>query len=65
MLIDCDDCVMRDIACDDCVVTFLLDRPPGAVVFDVEEQRAIRTLQAAGLAPMTRFSPRTQRAAGA
>ena len=24
MIIDCDGCQMRDLACDDCVVTFLL-----------------------------------------
>jgi hypothetical protein len=27
MLIDCDSCAMRDIACGDCVMTMLLDRP--------------------------------------
>lgn len=42
-------------ACDDCIVTYLLDRPEGAVVFDVEEERAIRTLQERGLAPNSRF----------
>ena len=59
MLIDCESCVMRDTdACDGCIVTYLLDRPPGAVVFDVEEERAIRTLQEQGLAPGSRFQPR-------
>ena len=28
MLIDCDTCTVRDVACDDCVVTFLLASPP-------------------------------------
>jgi hypothetical protein len=57
MLIDCDECVVRDTdACGDCIVTALLDRPAGAVVFDVEEERAIRTLQRAGLAPASRFA---------
>jgi len=57
MLIDCDDCALRDSdACADCIVTFLVERPEGAVVFDVEEERALRSLQRAGLAPGSRFS---------
>ena len=28
MLIDCDGCAMRNLACDDCVVTGLLGAPP-------------------------------------
>lgn len=56
MRIDCDDCVMQHTdACADCIVTFLLDRPPGAVLFDVEEERAVRALQDGGLAPHSRF----------
>lgn len=57
MRIDCDECVMQSTdACDDCVVTVLLERPPGAVVFDVAQERAVRSLQAAGLVPRTRFA---------
>ncbi|HVM14131.1 MAG TPA: hypothetical protein VM287_07355 [Egibacteraceae bacterium] len=37
-------------------MTYLLDRPAGAVVFDVEEERAVRALQAGGLAPDSRFT---------
>lgn len=56
MRIDCGDCAMQHTdTCDDCIVTYLLDRPAGAVVFDVEEERAIRTLQERGLAPTSRF----------
>jgi hypothetical protein len=59
MLIDCAECVMQDTdACADCIVTFLLDRPCGAIVFDVEQERALRTLQDAGLAPSSRFKSR-------
>ncbi len=59
MLIDCDDCTARDTAaCDDCIVSWLLDRPEGAVVFDVEEERALRALADSGLAPAVRFSAR-------
>jgi hypothetical protein len=54
--IDCDTCVARDTgACDDCLVTFLLDRPEGAIVFDVEEERALRLLEEGGLAPALRY----------
>jgi hypothetical protein len=57
MEIDCDACVLRDSdACADCVVTFLIERPEGAIVFDVEEERALRSLQGAGLAPWSRFA---------
>ena len=56
MLIDCDDCVMKATdACGDCIVTFLLDREEGAVVFDVAEERALRVLSEGGLTPASRF----------
>ncbi|MGH8886457.1 MAG: hypothetical protein ACRDYX_15030 [Egibacteraceae bacterium] len=62
MRIDCDDCRMQDTStCDDCIVTFLLDRPNGAIVFDAEQERALRVLQDAGLTPRSRF---TRRATG-
>ena len=59
MRIDCDDCAMQHTAaCDDCIVTALLDRRPDhAVVFSLEEERAIRALQRGGLAPQNRFLP--------
>jgi hypothetical protein len=57
MHIDCDDCVGQGTsACGDCFVTYLRDRPPGAVIVDVEHERAIRTLQEAGLTPVNRFA---------
>jgi hypothetical protein len=59
MIIDCDSCTMRDLACGDCIVSFVLDRPAGALVLDLEEARAVQNLQAAGLTPPDRFSPRT------
>lgn len=60
MLIDCGDCAMKDTsACDDCVVTFLLDRPEGALIIDVAEERALRALHDGGLAPANRFEPRS------
>ena len=60
MLIDCEGCPVRHIACDDCIVTFLVNREPDdAVVIDVAEVRAVRLLADAGLVPELRHVPRT------
>ncbi len=60
LYISCDECVMEGTsACADCVVTFLCEREPGdAVVIDVAEVRALRLLEAGGLAPALRHEPR-------
>jgi hypothetical protein len=60
--IDCGQCVMQHTAaCDDCVVSFIVNRQPGeAIVIDVAEARALRSLSTAGLVPELRH-----RAAGA
>jgi hypothetical protein len=52
MIINCDTCVMRDIACQDCVVTFLL-----APAEDVSEKavEAIELLASRGMVPPMRF----------
>jgi hypothetical protein len=55
MLIDCDTCVARDLACRDCVVSVLLDRPPIPVELDDAEQAAIERLSSAGLVPPLRL----------
>ncbi len=57
MIIDCDDCTMRDIACKDCVVSVLLG-PPGAVQdgFDAEEMVALGVLAESGLVPPLRLT---------
>lgn len=59
--IDCDDCAHRGSpVCDDCLVTFLCERDDGgAVVIPLEEVRAVRLLQGAGLAPANRHRRRT------
>jgi hypothetical protein len=54
MLIDCDRCVMRDLACSDCVVTVLLGPPPESG-FDEEERRALGVLADSGLVPQLRM----------
>ena len=54
MLIDCDGCAVRDLACGDCVVTVLLG-PPGSV--EVEEARALDVLADSGLVPRLQLVP--------
>ncbi|MCU0283852.1 MAG: hypothetical protein MUD13_08130 [Candidatus Nanopelagicales bacterium] len=54
MLIDCNGCVMRDIACGDCVVTVLLG-PPEAL--DDSDQVALAVLAEGGLVPPLRMMP--------
>jgi hypothetical protein len=61
MLISCDDCRMQGTdACDDCVVSYILDKPEGAVVFDAAEERAIRAMTTAGLLPEVRWRKRSE-----
>ena len=60
MLIDCDRCEMRDIACDDCVVTALLGLeaeagPDSGTDLADETAVALRHLAAGGLAPPLRL----------
>jgi hypothetical protein len=54
MVIDCDGCRMRDLACGDCVVTFLLG-PPGGL--GTAEQSALAVLADGGLVPPLRMVP--------
>jgi hypothetical protein len=60
VLIDCDGCAVRDLACGDCVVTVLLGAPPEGVELDPAEQVAIGVLADTGLVPPLRL----RRAAG-
>jgi hypothetical protein len=57
VLIDCDGCAVRDLACGDCVVTVLLGGPPGVVEVDEGEQRALEVLADSGLVPRLRLVP--------
>ena len=54
MLIECDRCVMRDIACSDCVVTALLPAPGPDGELDEAEYRALRVLADARMIPPPR-----------
>ena len=55
MVIDCDTCVMRDIACDDCVVSVLLGMPAHGAVLEEEEHLALAVLAGGGLVPPLRL----------
>lgn len=58
MLIDCDRCAVRGLACGDCVVTVLLSRPPSGVRLDDDERVAIGVLADSGLVPPLRLVSR-------
>jgi hypothetical protein len=55
MLIDCDRCQVRGLACSDCVVSVLLGEPAHAAELDGAEQQAIDVLAEAGLVPPLRL----------
>ena len=62
MLVDCDRCSMRDLACGDCVMQVLLRAPQqrnDAELYDLDaaEQAAIAVLADSGLVPPLRLSP--------
>lgn len=57
MLIDCDDCAVRDLACGDCVVTVLLGLPEAGGEVDAGERRALDVLADSGLVPRLRLVP--------
>ena len=57
MLIDCDGCAVRDLACGDCVVSVLLGAPPGGVEVDEGERQALDVLADSGLVPRLRLVP--------
>ena len=61
MLIDCETCAVRDLACGDCVVTHLLSTAPpvGAglpVELATDEAAALRVLAEHGLVPPLRLA---------
>jgi hypothetical protein len=61
MLIDCDQCEMRDLACPDCVVTALLGSSGPAEIGE-EERRALRILADARLVSPLRLQAPAARA---
>lgn len=61
VLIDCDSCTVRPLACSGCVVSVLLG-PPGDAVLDDDDRGAVEVLAASGLVPPLRLE--THRRAG-
>ena len=57
MLIDCDGCAVRDLACGDCVVTVLLGLPGVRQQVDEGERRALDVLADSGLVPRLQLVP--------
>lgn len=57
MVIDCDSCVVRGVACGDCVVTVMLGAPPGAIEVDHDEESALEVLARSGLVPRLQMTP--------
>jgi hypothetical protein len=55
VIIDCDSCEVRGLACADCVVTVLLGAPPEGVELDEAEREAIDVLAGSGLIPPLRL----------
>jgi hypothetical protein len=55
MLIDCDTCAVRGLACGDCVVSVLLGAPPSGVELDETERHALAVLADAGMVPQLRL----------
>lgn len=56
MLIDCDDCAVRDLQCGDCVMTVLLGAQ-GPVEVDLGARLALEALAEGGLVPRLRMVP--------
>lgn len=54
MIIDCDSCKVREIACSDCVVTILIGPPANSEV-GAEEARVIDLLASRGMIPPLRY----------
>jgi hypothetical protein len=55
VIIDCDSCEVRGLACGDCVVTALLGSPPSGVELDEGERAALDALAGSGLVPRLRL----------
>ena len=56
MLIDCDNCEVRNIACRACVVSTLLGAPDRGFEIDEGERRALDVLADVGLVPPLRHT---------
>ena len=61
MIIDCDSCQVRPLACGDCVVSYVLGPMPWAAGDGMvdEERAALAVLADSGLLPPLRLVPRS------
>ena len=62
MLIDCDTCLAKDIACDDCVISVIFKEgfvDEGPLNLDDDEADALSTLAEAGLIPFCASTSRS------
>lgn len=57
MLIDCEGCAMRDLACGECVVSVLLQDGSSTTEVDDGARRALDVLADSGLVPRLRLVP--------
>jgi hypothetical protein len=57
VVIDCDGCAVRHVACGECVVTVLLGAAPGGIEVDEGERQALDVLADSGLVPRLRLVP--------
>jgi hypothetical protein len=55
MIIDCDSCSLRDLACKDCVVSFFLNRDEPSLDLSNKTTDAIELLSSRGIVPPLRF----------
>jgi len=62
MVIDCDRCENRGIACGDCAVTAIIGKPRHGVPLDIAERRALHVLANAAMIPPLRFAQPTAKA---
>jgi hypothetical protein len=64
VVIDCEGCTAKGLACGDCVVTVLLGAPPEGVQLDETERRALAALADGGLVPPLRLVTGSKRPPG-
>lgn len=55
MIIDCDSCSLRDLACKDCVVSFFLNKEQPSLDLSNQTTEAIELLSSRGIVPPLRF----------
>ena len=55
MIIDCDSCSLRDLACKDCVVSFFLNKAEDSLDLSNQTTDALELLSSRGIVPPLRF----------